>query len=681
MRGIRLALVAALVMVCVAGGGAGAAVVPIEGKLLVEYWDSNNVLHAYLMTGDSSTVVPLPWTLTVDLPELSPDTAKVAYSFLVPSTPYPEAADIWAANLDLSDAVNLTDVAGLGGVNCNPAWSPDGRMIAFNHSDPTVGQLRCGSGFQVWLMNADGTNLHQWISSPTDLTMSASWAPDGYIVAEGPAQSCLTGDITGANLRTLPGVNGRDVEWSRDGATIAYTTLEPATEAGEPGVWERLCLSDRNGSNVQVLVQQFVKDSDIATHIAKYNPPDDPDWFAAQLRWWVGPRKPRWSPLGDRVAFLAAFPFDPNGPEFWYQVEVWIYDFSTGQPTRLTSDANWDDWLSWAGPNTSATSPEVTVNNTTVTFAEVSQEGLTTILLDVDPPEPPSDRFTYDCYDIATTAGVSGDIQIRMTYTEDEVPVDVLEADLAVLRYNESSGEWDDITVSRDSVNNEVYGVTSSLSLFALHGVRRTRFADVPAWGYGEGGVDPYWAFWEIEACAAAGIVGGYQDGTYQPGSAVDRATMAVYIARALAGGEGNVPPGPAEATFDDVPTDNWAYDHVEYCYDQNVVQGYTATTYEPTVQVTRDQMAVYVARAMVAPTGEAALADYVPSDPRNFPDVPSTGYGDDGTEPFWAYKHIEYCVENGVVQGYLDGSYHPEYVVTRDQMAVYVARAFDLVD
>ena len=80
--------------------------------------------------------------------------------------------------------------------------------------------------------------------------------------------------------------------------------------------------------------------------------------------------------------------------------------------------------------------------------------------------------------------------------------------------------------------------------------------------------------------------------------------------------------------------------------------------------------MAVYIARSMVAPNGEAGLADYVPADPRNFPDVPDT---------FWAYKHIEYCVEHGVVNGYDDGLYHPEITVTRDQMAVYVARAFGL--
>jgi hypothetical protein len=45
-----------------------------------------------------------------------------------------------------------------------------------------------------------------------------------------------------------------------------------------------------------------------------------------------------------------------------------------------------------------------------------------------------------------------------------------------------------------------------------------------------------------------------------------------------------------------------------------------------------------------------------------------------------YTYKHVEYCVENDVVQGYDDGFYHPEIVVARDQMAVYVARAFGLL-
>jgi len=187
------------------------------------------------------------------------------------------------------------------------------------------------------------------------------------------------------------------------------------------------------------------------------------------------------------------------------------------------------------------------------------------------------------------------------------------------------------------------------------------------------------WAFAEVTACYHAGIVNGYADGTYQPSNAVTRDQMAVYISRALAGGDDGVPEFIGTPSFPDVDADHWALDYVEYAVESNVVAGYDDGYYHPEYQVTRDQMAVYVARAMVAPTGEAALADYTPADPRNFPDVPDMGYGDDGTDPFWAYTHIEYCVENGVVQGYDDGYYHPEVGVTRDQMAVYIQRAFQL--
>jgi len=179
-----------------------------------------------------------------------------------------------------------------------------------------------------------------------------------------------------------------------------------------------------------------------------------------------------------------------------------------------------------------------------------------------------------------------------------------------------------------------------------------------------------HWAFLQVESSHRAGIVGGYPDGSYRPALQVTRDQMAVYIARAIAGGDDNVPDFTDTPTFPDVPGTFWALKYVEYAVDQAVVTGYDDGKYHPEYEVTRDQMAVYVARAMVAPSGEAGFADYVPSDPRNFPDVPAT---------FWAYRHIEYCVENGVVAGYEDGMYHPEIVVTRDQMAVYVARAFDL--
>ena len=173
-----------------------------------------------------------------------------------------------------------------------------------------------------------------------------------------------------------------------------------------------------------------------------------------------------------------------------------------------------------------------------------------------------------------------------------------------------------------------------------------------------------HWAYTYIMACVDAGIVGGYHDGTYKPTLVVSRDTMAVFVSRALAGGEDNVPDGPTEATFNDVPTDNWAYKYVEYCVANGVVQGFDEVTYGPTVTVSRASMAVFIARAVAGGDGEVPIPPVVPT----FNDVPTQ---------HWAYKYIEYCAAEGIVQGYDPTTYGPEVTVGRAQMAVFISRAF----
>ncbi len=94
---------------------------------------------------------------------------------------------------------------------------------------------------------------------------------------------------------------------------------------------------------------------------------------------------------------------------------------------------------------------------------------------------------------------------------------------------------------------------------------------DVPA-GYVEIFPDvplDYWSYPQVKAVEDANIVKGYSDGTYKPTDPVTRDQMAVYISRALAGGDDQVPTGPATATFSDVPTDYWAFKYVEYAVTQ----------------------------------------------------------------------------------------------------------------
>ena len=178
-----------------------------------------------------------------------------------------------------------------------------------------------------------------------------------------------------------------------------------------------------------------------------------------------------------------------------------------------------------------------------------------------------------------------------------------------------------------------------------------------------------YWAFYQIIACYEAGVVAGYPGGVYEPDWVVARDQMAVYIARALAGGDDAVPPGPGTASFTDVATDYWAFKYVEYAVAQGVVTGYPDDTYRPGDAVNRGQMAVYIARALAG--SDAGVPD--PPVAPTFADVTSDN------EWAWCYKHVEYIVDQGVASGYGDSLYHPEVQVTRDQMAVYVQRAWDL--
>jgi hypothetical protein len=125
-------------------------------------------------------------------------------------------------------------------------------------------------------------------------------------------------------------------------------------------------------------------------------------------------------------------------------------------------------------------------------------------------------------------------------------------------------------------------------------------------------------------------------------------------------------------AEYTDVPTWHWAWVYVQGVSDAEVSMGYGGGTWAPSLIVSRDQMAVFIARAMCG--GDA----YVPPGPEtaSFDDVPNTGYGSGETDPYWAYDYVEYAVENGVTSGYDDELYHPDWDVTRGQMAAFIARA-----
>ena len=97
-----------------------------------------------------------------------------------------------------------------------------------------------------------------------------------------------------------------------------------------------------------------------------------------------------------------------------------------------------------------------------------------------------------------------------------------------------------------------------------------------------------------IERMAELGVTTGCGDGTaFCPDDTVTRAHMAVFLTRAF-----DLDPGP-DPGFSDVAPDAWYYDHVAALAASRVTAGCgDGTTFCPSRQTTRAQMATFLARA-----------------------------------------------------------------------------------
>ena len=122
---------------------------------------------------------------------------------------------------------------------------------------------------------------------------------------------------------------------------------------------------------------------------------------------------------------------------------------------------------------------------------------------------------------------------------------------------------------------------------------------------------------------------------------------------------------GAPTATFLDVPVDHWAWVYVESIYGAGITAGCGNNNYCPGTPVTRDQMAVFLLRGIHG-------RSYTPPPMTGtvFADIPM-GY--------WAGAWIEQLAAEGITAGCGNNNYCPISPVTRDQMAVFLQRTFNL--
>lgn len=166
------------------------------------------------------------------------------------------------------------------------------------------------------------------------------------------------------------------------------------------------------------------------------------------------------------------------------------------------------------------------------------------------------------------------------------------------------------------------------------------RFSDLP---------DTHWAYTHVAYLYCKGIVTGYPDGTFRPDEYNNRGQFTKMIVL----GHGWNLYNPYFPTFTDVAPDNTFYQPIETSVLRGVINGYSDHTFKPGNPVTRAQ----AAKMLVIAHGWSPLLRSTPT----FRDVPSS---------HWAFGYIERSAERGILSGYGDGTFRPDPVVTRAQLA-----------
>jgi TolB protein len=132
-------------------------------------------------------------------PAWSPDGTLIAYDYRRPGF---GTREIWVVGADGGDPRPLTK---LGATSTLPAWSPDGRRLAFQSN------LR-GGHFEIYTIGRDGRGLRRETRSSID-TIDPAWSPDGKEIAFSRDGAIWTVDRTRRVRKVTSGENDSNPVW------------------------------------------------------------------------------------------------------------------------------------------------------------------------------------------------------------------------------------------------------------------------------------------------------------------------------------------------------------------------------------------------------------------------------------------------------------------------------------
>jgi Tol biopolymer transport system component len=238
----------------------------------------------------------------VEDPAWSPNGEQIIFTFLYHSGRQ-ILRDIWIINADGSDAHPLAtaDTLPTPDGNQRPVWSPDGTQIAFLATSSYSSDRS-----DIFVMNADGSNLHNLTNTDTANEISQQWSPDGSRLLYASGYDIWVIEADGSNPHNLTASDFADYDpaWSPDGQHIVWI------EEGETWVM------GADGSNKTELT-------------------DNPVLNSTDLN-------PRWSPDGQWIVFSHG-----SSDDHPRDSEIYIIDTTGENRIQLTNNQRWEGYPAW----------------------------------------------------------------------------------------------------------------------------------------------------------------------------------------------------------------------------------------------------------------------------------------------------------------------------------------------
>jgi hypothetical protein len=250
------------------------------------------------------------------------------------------------------------------------------------------------------------------------------------------------------------------------------------------------------------------------------------------------------------------------------------------------------------------------------------------------------------------TTNFSKAVTIKVNFDKSKADTD--KYDLALSWYDTGDKKWvalDNCKV--DLSQGTVSGEVSHFTKFAVIATRKAE-VEVPVTTLNDIGV--HWAKDYINTLVQSGALNGYPDNSFKPDNNITRAEFATVLVKACQ------LPVESGKIFSDTAS-HWAGDYISAAYAAGIVSGYSNGSFKPDDLITREQMAVMIAKA--AKLKAATVANT---------------FTDSSQASSWANDALNAVIEAGIMKGYPDETFNPQGKATRAETAAVIVNALKIL-